>query len=140
MVKYNEYDNTGNPLLDGSVVDESGNWFATAPTGLISCSSRVEASTGQRILFDDTTVNTLIRPTNADLAEIYVWGGSIVWDKRSGQAAVQPDGSVGWGRAGEDFRIELEGEDEIDNFQFIGMSGNAGRIEVHYLRGLKLNN
>jgi len=98
-------------------------------------------ASGATLPFTDGAVVTLpAPPAQADVAEIHVWGGGIVWDKRQGASAVTADGSVGFGRQADGAYFELEGFDEIANFQFIGMTGQSGRLEVHYAQSVQVNN
>lgn len=113
---------------------------AYVPTGQVfPCHQRFAASGGESLAFTDGAVINLTPPAGADVAEIHVWGGNIVWDKRLAAPAVTNSGTVGFGRHADGAYFELEGVEEIQNFQAIGFAGESGRIEVHYVEGLNLN-
>ncbi len=110
------------------------------PTGVVySYHQRFLASGGESIAFTDGATVSLTPPAGADVAEIHVWDANIVWDKRPAAPAVTNDGTVGYGRHADGAYFELEGAEEIANFQAIGFAGQAGRLEVNYVEGLHVN-
>lgn len=100
------------------------------PSGSVSPPvPRLEIGT-EVIAFNDATVLTLTPPTGAVVAELQVQDGDIQF-----RFAVSPISDGIWIPNGHP--AELESADEIQKFQFIGKTGNSGKVIVHYFNGVR---
>ncbi len=94
---------------------------------------------GESLNFTDGAIITPASvPAGADVAEVAVWGGAIVYEKD--QTMPNPTPTAGFHRIMDGGVFELEGRDEILALKIIGQVGMSGKVEIRYKKGLKVNN
>ena len=101
-----------------------------APTGATTNSGTTarEQLTSETIAFDNTAVQGLSPPADANLAEFFAWAPIVA----SLDTAVAPDLALQQGYYTEGG--ELESSDEISNIRFIGTQAASANLVVTYFK------